>query len=200
VTRALVAILLLSAPIRFQDTGSRPVVRTRLLENATAIVTRAVVPPGTHDSMLSEGPLIVVNLKSGEVSFQAAGSARATTNDSGEAFEQIEIALKPSRPSAPAAPPTEAPPGITRTTLIDNADARIVRVRFAPGSREPVHAHPNDLLTVQLTPGKYDIVLGSSRQSGDRPAGFTRFLPRDLSHAYVSTDSEPFELVSVSIK
>jgi quercetin dioxygenase-like cupin family protein len=35
--------------------------------------------------------------------------------------------------------------GITRTTLLEKSEVRVVRVQFAPGSREPVHTHPNDL-------------------------------------------------------
>ena len=101
---------------------------------------------------------------------------------------------------APAAPPTDAPPGITRTTLIDNGDVRVVRVRFAPGGREPVHTHPNDLLTVQLTPGTFDIVGRTRHDRRCRTAGFVQFLPRDVPHAYISADSRQFELLSISIK
>src|SRR5262249_10819148 len=113
---------------------------------------------------------------------------------------QIAITIKPTRPPAPAAPPTEAPPGITRTTILDNADTRVVRVQFAPGSREPVHAHPNDLVTVQLTPGIVEILLGSQRTSSERAPGFVQFLPRNVDHAYVSGDTKAFELLSVAIK
>jgi quercetin dioxygenase-like cupin family protein len=102
------------------------------------------------------------------VTFVPANTPHAVMNAGAQSFDLIAIALKPTRPAAPAAPPTEAPPGITRTTLIDNSDVRVVRVQLAPGSREPVHIHPNDLLTEQLTPGAFDILMGSTRTK--RPA------------------------------
>ena len=63
-----------------------------------------------------------------------------------------------------------------------------------------MHTHPNDLVTVQLTPGRLEILEGSARTVEERPAGYVRFLPRDVPHSYVSADTKPFELVSVSIK
>ena len=63
-----------------------------------------------------------------------------------------------------------------------------------------MHTHPNDLLTVQLTRGTMDIVIGSNTTRGERAAGFVQFLPRSVGHAYVSTDTKPFELMSVAIK
>jgi quercetin dioxygenase-like cupin family protein len=115
-------------------------------------------------------------------------------------FELMAIAIKPTRTPASAAPPSAAPPGITRTTLVDNADVRVVRVQFAPDGREPVHTHPNDLLVVQILPGKVEILNGVDRSTGERGVGFVQFLPRDVPHAYISADTKPFELLSVSVK
>ena len=84
----------------------------------------------------------------GAAAFVAKGDA-LIANDGPVTAEILIVEIRAGRPPAPAAPPTEAPPGITRTTMIDNADVRLVRVRFAPGSAEPVHTHPNDLLTIQ---------------------------------------------------
>jgi quercetin dioxygenase-like cupin family protein len=174
--------------------------RTTVLANATVAVMRQRLAPGARETIRANGlPLLVVHPTRGPV-FVAGGGEYAALNDEAAPIDLLLVAIKPDRPSAPAAPPTEAPAGITRTTLIDNADVRVVRVRFAPGSREPIHTHPNDLLTVQLTPGTFDIVVGETRTSGRQTAGFTKFLPRDVSHAYISTDSSPFELLSISIK
>jgi quercetin dioxygenase-like cupin family protein len=87
-----------------------------------------------------------------------------------------------------------------RTMLIDNADVRVVRVQFAPGGREPLHTHPNDLLTMQVTDGEVEIVAAADRSSALREAGFVQFIPRNVSHAYANTDVKSFELLSVSIK
>ena len=124
----------------------------------------------------------------------------AAANPSPASVDLLAIAIKPDRRPSPAAPPTEAPPGISRATLIDNDEVRVVRVRFAPDASEPVHAHPNDLLTIQITSGRVEILNGGSRSIRDREPGFVQFLPRNVPHAYASGDTAPFELLSVSIK
>jgi quercetin dioxygenase-like cupin family protein len=223
VTRALTALafalVVVSVSSVVQPSQGRDLRRRPMLNNATAQVMLLHLEPGagvaTHTDPF---PLLLVQLTPGDVdltvsgarargprgaglvTFVPADTPHVLVNAGATPFEMIAIALKPTRPAAPAAPPTEAPAGITRTILIDNNDVRVVRVQFAPGSREPVHTHPNDLLTVQLTPGTFDVLMGSARVTGRRAVGFTQFLPRDVSHAYVSTDSEPFELLSISIK
>jgi quercetin dioxygenase-like cupin family protein len=180
--------------------AQQPAKATAILDNATVAVRRQRLAPGAHETIVATGTsLLVVHPVSGP-SFVAKGDGYTALNDGPAPLDLLLAAIKPNRASAPAAPPTEAPPGITRTTLIDNADVRVVRVRFAPGSGEPVHTHPNDLLTVQLTPGEFEVLLGTARSGGHEEAGSVRFLPRDVPHAYVSTDSQPFELLSISIK
>jgi quercetin dioxygenase-like cupin family protein len=196
---AAIACALLLAPVA-ESPAPQAVERTPVLDNATVSVLRARLAPGARETIRANGaPLVVVHPKTGPT-FVVDSGEYAAVNDEAGAIDLLLVLIKPNRPAAPAAPPTEAPPGITRTTLIDNADVRVVRVRFAPGSREPIHTHPNDLVTVQLTPGTFDIVVGSATTSGPHPAGFTKFLPRDVSHAYISTDSESFDLLSISIK
>jgi quercetin dioxygenase-like cupin family protein len=190
-----------------------------LIDNATTTVTRVRFGRDAREAVHSNPfPLVILQLTPGDVDFAiadtrasgpreaglvtfvAANTPYAVANAGTAPFNLITIALKPARAPASAAPPTEAPPGITRTTLVDNADVRVVRVQFAPGGREPVHTHPNDLITVQLTPGKVEIMKGSRKTTGLRTAGFVQFLPRDVEHAYASADAISFELLSISIK
>jgi quercetin dioxygenase-like cupin family protein len=197
---AAFACAMLLSPVAPQVPAPHPDAASVLIDNATVRVTRQRLAPGARETIRATGaPLIVIPPKAGPT-FVADGAEYAAVNDEAGPIDLLLVRIKPTRPAAPAAPATEAPPGITRTTLIDNADVRVVRVRFAPGSREPIHTHPNDLLTVQLTPGTFDIQVGDARSSGRQPAGFTKFLPRDISHAYISTDSKPFDLLSISIK
>jgi len=195
------------------------ITRTVIVDNATALVARLRYQSGKGETSHTHPfSAVVVQLTAGEVDmtlgadrsrarrepgtvwFVPANMPHMAVNTGTAPWEQIAITIKPTRAAAPAAPPTDAPPGITRTTLIDNADARVVRVQFAAGSREPMHTHPNDLLTVQLTPGTVDIVIGSNKTTGERMAGFVQFLPRNIEHAYISADTKPFELMSVAIK
>jgi quercetin dioxygenase-like cupin family protein len=192
--------------------------RTTILDNATVAVTRVHLAPGSREEIHTHSfPLLIVQLtngeatvtdremlrvghRAGEVWFIAAGTPHAASNRSQGAIEMLAVAIKTDRPAAPAAPPTDAPEGILRATLVDNADVRVVRVRFSPGAREPLHAHPNDLLTIQVTRGRVEILNGAQRSIADREPGFVQFLARHVQHAFASADAEPFELLSVSIK
>jgi quercetin dioxygenase-like cupin family protein len=192
--------------------------RVTVLDNSTVTVTRLHFAAGAAETLhthpypllivqvsagaieISDREVIRVGSRPGEAWFIAANTRHAAANRSGGGVDMLAIAIKPDRQPAPAAPPTEAPPGISRATLIDNDDVRVVRVRFTPEGREPVHSHPNDLLTVQITKGKVEILDGTDRSTRDCEPGFARFLARNVAHAYASADINPFELLSVSIK
>jgi quercetin dioxygenase-like cupin family protein len=194
-------------------------VRTVLIDNGTVLVTRlgyeAAKGETSHTHPFSA---VVMQLTPGDVDMTIGSEHSRTRREAGTAwfipadvphaavntgtmpFEQIAIAIKSTRMPAPAAPPTDAPPGIARTALIDNAEARVVRVQFGPAGREPVHTHPNDLVTVQIGAGQLEIVLGSEKTTGARPPGAVQFVARNVPHAYASVDTRPFELLSVAIK
>jgi quercetin dioxygenase-like cupin family protein len=212
----LVASSLLVLAVGVQPAGVPD--RTTVLDNNTVAVTRLHFGPGAAETphthpfplvivqvtsgtiSLTDGELTRVGSRPGEVWFIPPETRHAARNTASGAVEMLGIALKPDRPPAPEAPPTDAPPGIRRATLVDNRDVRIVRVRFDTGSREPLHTHPNDLVTVQITPGKVEIVNGSNRSTEEREAGFVQFVPRSVPHAYASADEQPFELLSIAIK
>jgi quercetin dioxygenase-like cupin family protein len=192
--------------------------RTTVLDNPTVAVTRVHFDPGSREETHTHPfPLLIVQVTNGEATvadremlrvghlagevwFIPAGTPHAASNRSNAAIEMLAVGVKADRPPAPAAPPTEAPEGIVRATLVDNADVRVVRVRFSPGAHEPVHTHPNDLLTIQITRGRVEIVNGSQRSTADREPGFAQFLARNVRHSFASADTAPFELLSVSIK
>jgi len=195
------------------------ITRSVIVDNATVLVARLGYEAGTGETSHTHPfSAVVIQLTPGDVDmtlgadrsrarreagtvwFVPANVPHMALNTGTAPWEQIAITIKPTRAAAAAAPPTDAPPGITRTTLVDNADTRVVRVQFAPRSREPVHTHLNDLLTVQLTPGSVDILIGSEKTSGERVAGFVQFLPRNVEHAYISADAKPLDVMSVAIK
>lgn len=212
--RGAIAVAVLTAALSAAQAPDR----TTILDNATVAVTRVHFDPGsredthTHafallivqltngEATVTDREMLRVGHRAGEVWFIPAGTPHAASNRSNAAIDMLAVAIKTDRPPAPAAPPTEAPEGIMRATLVDNADVRVVRVRFSPGAREPLHAHPNDLLTIQITRGRVEILNGTQRSNADREPGFVQFLPRHVQHAFASADSEPFELLSVSIK
>jgi quercetin dioxygenase-like cupin family protein len=187
------------------DNGTVGVTRLRFARTAREAVHThpfpvliVLVTPGQVS--VADREMLRVGSRAGEVWFIPANTPHAAANQSTGHVEMLMVAIKTDRPPAPAAPPTQAPEGITRSTLLDNADVRVVRVRFAPDSREPLHAHPNDLLTIQISAGNVDIVNGAEHATRVREPGVVQFLPRNIQHAYASADTKPFELLSVSIK
>jgi quercetin dioxygenase-like cupin family protein len=192
--------------------------RTSVFENGTVAVTRLRFLATAREEIHTHPfPVLIVQLtagqltvtdremlrlgsRAGEVWFMPANIPHAVSNRSPGNIEILKLAIKPERLPAPAAPPTRASEGITRSTLVDNGDVRVVRVRFAPNAREPVHTHPNDVLTIQITSGKVEIVNGSERSTLDREPGFVQFVPRSVQHAHASADLKPFELLSVAFK
>ena len=203
----------------FQSDALEPA-RTPILQNDTVAVTRLRFGQGTREATHTHPfPLVLIQITSGDIAVQE----QATTKRGGRVGEVwyiaadqphairtlpnlqrpidvIAIALLPTRQPAPAAPPTQAPPGITRATLVDNEAVRVVRVRFSPGSREPLHSHPNDLLTAQLLPAKIDIAIANKHDAREREVGFVKFVPRNVDHSYANEDVKPVELISVAIK
>jgi len=193
--------------------------RTEVLDNATALIARLQMEPGSRETIHTHPfSAVVVQMTPGAIDmtvgkvrsrqardpgfvwFIPKETPHAAINTGANAVGFVTIGIKTARPPAAAAPPTASPAGITRETILDNDEARVVHVTFAPGSREPVHTHPNDLVTVQLTAGRLEIVEGSAHSDEERAPGFVKFLARGVSHSYVSTDSKPFELLSVAIK
>lgn len=217
--RSLVAAVLVAAA--FSQTDPAEPVRTPVLQNTTVAVTQMRFAPGTRETTHAHPfPLVLVQITPGEIEVKEQDASKRGNRPgevwylpaqrphsitprqagNGAPIEMLAIAVLPGRLPAPAAPPTEAPPGITRATLVDNGDVRVVRVRFEPTAREPAHTHPNDLLTVQITGGAVEMSIGREHSLGYRDPGFAQFVPRGIQHSYASADTKPFELISVSLK
>jgi quercetin dioxygenase-like cupin family protein len=174
---------------------------SRVLDNATVSVSRVRIGQGgAYDVRAESAPILIVTLPRGDVQIIRPGMTRRLTNAEPAPSELIAITIKPTRPPAESAPPTSPPPGISRTTVLETHDVRVVRATFARNGREPVHTHPNDLLTIQISAGRVEIRNGSSKTVENRAVGFVQFLPRDVPHAYASADSRPFDLLSIAIK
>ena len=193
--------------------------RTPLVDNATVLCARLTYAAGAAEPVHTHPfAAIVIQLTAGDVDMTIGGehtrahrepgfvwyipreTPHALVNVGSTAIDQITVAIKPDRPAAEPGPASAAPPGIIRETLVDNADARVVRVEFTPAGREPVHQHPYNLVTVQLTPGTIEMLVGSEKTVTRFDAGTVTFLPRNVPHAYASADRAPFTLMSVAVK
>lgn len=203
---------------RFQNPPAG-ITRTALVENETVMMARLRMAPGAKEDIHTHPfSAIVVQLGAGDVDMRlgdARTSARrppghvefigrdvphAAANVGANGFDLVTIAIRPDRRRGGEAPALPAAAGITRTPVLDNADARVTRVAFAPAAREPVHDHPFDLVVVPLTAGRIELRLGERVETREYAAGEPMFLPRDLPHAVANAGSAPLEVLSVGIK
>jgi quercetin dioxygenase-like cupin family protein len=194
--------------------------RTPIMQNSTIAVTHLRFNPGTREQTHTHPfPLLLVQITPGEIDVNDLGTIKHGTH-LGEVFwiptnrqhavqtrpgakanvDLLAIALLPDRTHPASLPTIDAQPGITRTTLMDNNDMRVVRVRFEPNSKEVLHTHPYDLVTIQLTAGRIEIASGNEHTVSLRDVGFVNFVDRNVQHAYASADPKPFEILSVAVK
>lgn len=212
---------MLAIPLLFAALVQMPagISRTQLIDNGTVMCARLIYSAGAAETSHTHPfAAVVIQLTPGDVDMTIGSEHTRAHRDAGFAWyiprevphalvnvgqdkiEQITIAIKPDRPAAAPGPATTAPPGISRTTLLDNSDTRVVRVEFSPTGREPTHEHPNDLVTVQLTSGRLEIAVGSEKKIEQLAPGEVLFLPRNVPHSYASADQSAFTLMSVTIK
>jgi quercetin dioxygenase-like cupin family protein len=193
--------------------------RTEIVNNATVLVARIKMAPGAREEVHTHPfSAVVVQIGAADVDIRLGDKhstsrrehgvvdyipkelPHAAANAGRDPLDFVTIAVKADRRPGGEAPPTPAPEGITRTPVLDNTDARVTRVSFAPSAREPVHTHPFDLVVVQLTPGRVEVRLGSDVTTKDYAAGDVIFLPRDVPHAVSNVGTSSFDVLSVGIK
>jgi quercetin dioxygenase-like cupin family protein len=215
-------ILSLAAVVTAEkQVGTPPsgITRTELVNNATVLVARLRMAPNAREDVHTHPfSAVVVQIDAGDVEMHL-GSVRSKTrrapgfielipqavphaaaNVGRAPFDVVTIAMKPDRRPGGDAPASPAPAGITRAPVLDNAEARVTHVSFAPSAREPVHAHPFDLVVVQLTAGRVEVRIGDQVSTRDYAPGEVTFLPRDVPHAVANVDRGPVEILSVGIK
>jgi len=102
----------------------------------------------------------------------------------------------PSLPLGQGRPET---PGVTRTTLKDDAKSTVIRVHFKAGAAEPPHTHPYDIIIIPIIAGNVTIMNGSQKLTSVK-AGDVQFVSRDVVHGVSNTSGQEFELISVALK
>jgi quercetin dioxygenase-like cupin family protein len=217
--RQTVVFLVSFAAAAATQTMPPGITRTQLLDNASVMVARLRMAPGAREEIHTHPfSAVVVQLDPGEVEmrvgtrretarhdtghveFIAAEMPHAAANRGAVPFDLVTIALKPDRRPAGTQPPSQAAVGITRTPVLDNAQAGATRVRFGPGARERVHTHPYDLVLVQLTPGRMEVSRGETKEVKAYEPGDVLFLPRDVPHSAANLDQRAFDILSVAVK
>lgn len=193
--------------------------RTPLVDNPAVMIARLTMKPGARETVHTHPfSAVVIQLTPGDVEmaiasekttatratglswFIARDTSHAAANVGKAPFEVVTVALKQAPGSPAPASATPVPAGISRTTVIDNDATRVVRVAFEPGAREVVHAHPYDLVVVQLTAGTVEAMIGSDRSTADRQAGYVWYMPKEVPHLVGNAGTTAFEVMSVAVK
>ena len=83
----------------------------------------------------------------------------------------------------------------------ENDQVRVLRVRYGPGEKSPMHSHPNHVF-VFLSDGrmKFTHPDGKTVDGGQTKAGTTGWANTDLTHAPENVGSQPIELILVETK
>lgn len=221
---AILIISLLAASPFGDEVGGQAspppgITRTAVLENDSVMIARLRMAPGAKEDVHTHPfSAVVIQLDAGDVDmrlgdahntsrrpagfveFISRGVPHAAANVGKGPFDLVTIAIKPDRRRGGEAAAQPVPAGITRTSALDNDDARVARVEFAPRAREPIHSHPFDLVVVALTPGRFEVRIGDEVDTRDVAAGEVIFLPRDRTHAVSNVGTSPATLYSVGIK
>ena len=104
--------------------------------------------------------------------------------------------------SGEAQAPTQPPgaPAIAGQNLLANNRVSAIKLTFPPGAREAIHAHPFDIVVIQLTPGEVDFVLGDQKSTGHIEAGRVTYIPAQAQHLAGNAGTTPFDLVVVALR
>ena len=111
----------------------------------------------------------------------------------------IALSAQTSAPSLPLGAGRPDVPGITRTTLKDDAKSTVTRVHFKPGAAEPPHTHPYDVIIVPVLAGTIEFTIGDKKVTAVKP-GDVQFVPRDVTHQLKNSGKQDFELIAIALK
>jgi len=111
----------------------------------------------------------------------------------------IALSAQTKAPSLPLGAGRPEVPGITRTTLKDDAKSTVTRVHFKPGAAEPPHTHPYDVIIVPVLAGTIEFTIGDKKVTTVKP-GDVQFVPRDVTHQLKNTGAQDFELIAIALK
>ena len=105
-----------------------------------------------------------------------------------------------SAPSLPLGSGRPDRPGITRTTLQDDAKSTVTRVHFAPGAMEPPHTHRYDVILVPDVDGMIDLGVEGRKTVTSVKSGDVQFVPKNTVHRLTNRGKAAFELIAIAVK
>ena len=85
------------------------------------------------------------------------------------------------------------------TVLVDNAQVRVLRIKYGPHETSVRHSHPNSVVTY-LTDGKIKMLLGNGKTViQTAKAGGSEWAPAGV-HTPTNLSGKPFEAILVELK
>lgn len=90
-------------------------------------------------------------------------------------------------------------PGITRTTLADDAKKTVTRVEIIPGAGEPPHTHATEMVLIPVTDGSVEWNVNGKIVTSLK-AGEALFVPANTTHSLKNTGKQKFEAISIAVK
>ena len=207
-------------PVPDRQAPAAPGVSTvSVLDNETTGVEHLVLAPGAREQPHTHAhPIVVIVLtrsdmeihngtshtkgtqQPGHLEFVKAGTAHHTANVGTTPLHALVLSIKPDRPRGGIAPPAQATPGVTRTSLLDNAHVTVTKLEFEPDVREPLHTHPFDLLVVPTTASRVDMQIGDRKEMRGYMVGEAIFIHRGVPHAVANIGAASFRAVAVAFK
>jgi uncharacterized RmlC-like cupin family protein len=156
-----------------------------------------------HLISTEDGKVRDLTVKAGDVLFDPAVKMHTSQNTSKDVFHIIEVELKQPGGEAVTYPdldPLKVDPK-HYTLLFENSQVRVLRARYGPGEKSPMHHHMLKRVSVMLTPQSVKLTMpdGSTRES-HRPVGDVVWGPDPAQHAEQNLSAEPYEAVLVELK
>jgi quercetin dioxygenase-like cupin family protein len=215
----VLAVLVLAASAARPAAQAPGVKVAPMLDNATVAVERvrlapgAAQPPHTHVYaellvILSRGELEMhagaarskEHRSPGDVEFVKAGVSHFGVNAGDGPLDVMTVAIKADRTHGGTSPLPQPMPGVTRKSVLDNAELSVTRFEFEPDAREPVPTHPYDLLVVPTTAARLDVQLGAKKEVRSYAVGEAIFVPRSVPHAVANVGTASFQVLGIAIK
>jgi len=149
-----------------------------------------------------DGTVRDVKFQAGEVRWDPKVGMHTSENTGGTAYRIVEIELKNDGSGPvkyPALDPVKTDPARYKV-LLDNDQVRVVRARFGPHEKTPMHEHGLPRVTVLLTDMHFSQTLPDGKTVEVKAARHQVAMAGLATHSEVNLSAEPFEIIAVELK
>jgi quercetin dioxygenase-like cupin family protein len=122
------------------------------------------------------------------VSAMVAGASSAAGQEKAQTPQSVPLGA--GRPDTP---------GITRTSLKDDAKVGVTRVHFAIDAKEVPHTHPYDIIIIPLEAARVLLAIGDTKITELKQGG-AQFVSKGVVHSLANTSGRTLDIVTVAVK